>query len=354
MERISLIYDLVKKVAFLIDPEVAHDLTTFVFKSCPWAGNIFSFGRIDPFDERFRAKGNHINWPNPIGLAAGFDKNAACIPFLRHLGFGSIEVGTITPKPQTGNPKKRIFRLVEEKSLRNHMGLPNQGADKIYESLKANHESYVHCGVNLGNNLERENKDAHLDYEIGYRKFHELFEYLVINLSCPNVPGLSGLQEDKFLNKILTFLGDVRQQFPKPLFIKISPELAAGNTEKIVEVACKHGLAGIVATNTICMPKFGQGGISGKMLYPEAKKTRELVLKLTRDLPMDVIGVGGISCYQDLEEFVRAGGKFVQLYTAFIFEGPLVVFRILEDLAKKMEQMKVQSYEEYVQQIRGF
>lgn len=285
-----------------------------------------------------------LNFPNPVGLAAGFDKDGKYIRALSCLGFGYIEVGTVTPRPQTGNPKPRLFRLKKSKALINRMGFNNEGCDKLVARLRKLRKAGVVIGANIGKNKATPNQHAVDDYLYCFRKLHPYADYFVVNVSSPNTPGLRELQERKPLTRILEAIQHENHSLeqPKPLLLKIAPDLTDEQLEDIADIVQETKLAGVIATNTTVsrdglledadhVADIGAGGLSGR---PLTKSSTDIVARL-RILGKDrftVIGVGGIFDSVDAREKMDAGAGLLQVYTGFIYKGPAIVKRILRDL----------------------
>ena len=287
-----------------------------------------------------------LKFPNPVGLAAGFDKNAELIDELTCLGFGFIEIGTITPKGQSGNDKPRLFRLPADKALINRMGFNNEGLEAAIKNLK-NRKSKIIIGGNIGKNKITPNENALDDYRICFEGLFPWVDYFVVNVSSPNTPNLRELQEKEPLTKLLLGIQEInnKKEKPKPILLKIAPDLTKTQLDDIVEIVSETKIAGIIATNTtinkenLHTPKsridsIGAGGLSGK---PIAKRSTEVIRyihqKSNGSIP--IIGVGGIADAKDAQEKLDAGACLVQLYTGFIYEGPAVVSKICTGLANK-------------------
>ncbi len=324
------IYNLFKSCAFRLDPELVHNLTMKGMGSWPRVlAGFFSQENVSP---KYALEVAGLRWRFPVGLAAGLDKNALALPFFNQLYFGAIEVGTVTPKAQEGNPKPRLFRFEAEESLLNRMGFNNLGMDQVFENLhqlKPDQRPQV-LGVNLGKNKTTAAALAAQDYCLLYERFAEIADYMVVNVSSPNTPGLRDLQEESALSEIFDGLADVRQKRNLPLFLKVSPDLPEKGLDACVQIAKKYNLAGLIATNTTIVPERGQGGVSGKLLRHKSAQVRQYLLKQLRETPrIELIGVGGISSFDDVWDFWRQGGRAVQVYSAFIFQGP----KLLSDMA---------------------
>ncbi|MEW6058368.1 MAG: quinone-dependent dihydroorotate dehydrogenase, partial [Bdellovibrionota bacterium] len=280
--------------------------------------------RAKPFPVRVAG----LDFSNPIGLAAGFDKNAVLLPGIENLGFGFIEIGTVTPKPQAGNPKPRVSRIAERRALLNRMGFPNDGAQVIAARLRhAKPRLQIPVGVNLGKNRDTPNSEALRDYESLLSTFVDLADYFVINISSPNTPGLRDLQSKEFIDSLASALS--RRSIGRPVFIKLAPDVSH---EALGDIAkwCGTGraFAGLILSNTI---PTDLGGISG---YPLKGPSLQL-LKLARSMlpgTVPLISVGGIENAQDVVERLENGASAVQLYSALIYQGPGLVGRILREL----------------------
>jgi dihydroorotate dehydrogenase len=308
-----------------------------------------------PKDDALQKKVFGLNFKNPVGLGAGFDKNALYLDELALLGFGFVEIGTVTPKPQAGNDKPRLFRLPADKALINRMGFNNDGVDIIKERLcKWNNSqlptlnSRLIIGGNIGKNKHTANEDAWKDYAICFEALFECVDYFVVNVSSPNTPGLRELQEKDSLRKILSELQNINQSKlkSKPLLLKIAPDLTKEQLDDIVALSFETKLDGLVATNTTLNRQqlqtpdsklqtiIGPGGLSGK---PLEKRSTEIVEYLSRQTAnkIPIIASGGIFTGEDAREKISAGAALVQVWTGFIYEGPSIVKNICRELAGK-------------------
>ncbi len=317
-----MLYDLLRSALFSLPPEKAHDLTLRIASLSPTLGRLTG---MTP-DPRLSVKVGSVQWSFPVGLAAGLDKNAEALAFFSAQGFGAIECGTVTLAPQLGNPLPRMFRYPEEKSIRNAMGFPNQGLERIKPRLKAYDSSAV-LGVNMG-------KNKHTTPEGSIGELCEIFRsleahagYFVVNVSSPNTPCLRALQEAYYLKELFRELHKINRK--KDLYLKISPDLSREKVIELTRLAYDLGLTGLIATNTTIMAERGTGGVSGDLLKSTASDVRQTIL--SENLPIELIGVGGISSFEDLLLFWAQGGKVVQAYTAYVYQGP----RLLRDLEKK-------------------
>jgi dihydroorotate dehydrogenase len=327
-----------------MDPETAHHQSINLLKRFPLVlSEVF---RNENLGGRYGVQVGNLHWDFPIGLAAGLDKNAEAIDFFTRINFGAVEVGTVTPLAQEGNPRPRLFRYVEEESLRNMMGFNNEGAEAVRTNIIDSNRNGKVLGVNLGKNKLTPQENAKDDYHKLYGTFAPLADYLVINLSSPNTPGLRDLQQKD------TLLDALRLAFPKPLYLKIAPDLSFEDIPDIVDVVKEKKLEGIIATNTTIMPERGAGGISGRLLTEKAALVRNKVLECVRETPeIQVIGVGGVSTFNELWDFWKAGGKAMQLYTSFIYKGPKVLDEIKHGIDSVMAQHDLKSVQEILDNI---
>lgn len=351
-------YDLFKKVAFQLDPEMAHNLSMGALSSFPKKmSQIFSAGRkcsnfdLEKYDLSLTLKdGNY--WSFPVGLAAGLDKNAEAINFFTRILFGAVEVGTVTPKPQEGNPRPRMFRLKEDESLLNRMGFNNEGMERTYLNIVRSDRHGKVLGVNLGKNKVTPQDKACEDYQKLYEKFAPVANYLIVNVSSPNTPGLRDLQNINALKEIFDALKDQRAENDKPLYLKIAPDLAMEDLPGIVELAHDYKLAGLIATNTTIMPEVGQGGVSGKLLTNKSRHVRNRLLEIMgKDSPLEMIGVGGISSFDEILDFWKNGGRATQIYTSFIYQGPEILFDIEARIIELLKKNEIVRLSEFIDNI---
>jgi dihydroorotate dehydrogenase len=287
-----------------------------------------------------------LKFPNPVGLAAGFDKDAKLIDELASLGFGFIEIGTITPKAQPGNPKPRLFRLTEDNGIINRMGFNNQGIEGAIQRLRKR-KSKVIIGGNIGKNKVTPNEEAFNDYEKCFQELYPFVDYFVVNVSSPNTPGLRELQEKEPLMQLLNHLMGLnkKQKKTKPILLKIAPDLTNQQLDDIIEIVDQTKIDGVIATNTTisrdglktskaAVEELGNGGLSGKPLGNRATEViRYLSQKSNHSFP--IIGVGGIMSEEDALEKLEAGASLLQIYTGFIYEGPSLIKRINKAILKK-------------------
>ena len=325
---------------FLFDPEKIHTFTFFlikVFFKIPILGFIIeSFYKVE--SPKLTRKLFGLTFENPVGIAAGFDKNATHISEFEKFGFGFIEIGTVTPKPQDGNPKKRLFRLKEDTAIINRMGFNNDGVTKIKNRLKKNYNVLI--GGNIGKNKVTPNSQAKNDYIICFKELYDYVDYFVVNVSSPNTPGLRELQSKEFLNDLFIELNKFRsnETIKKPILIKISPDLSKEKILEILEVIHTNNIDGIIATNTtIDYPnlksknKNETGGLSGAPLYDKSNEVISFISKKTNG-KLPIIGVGGISTPEQAVKKIEAGAHLIQLYTGIIYEGPGIVRKINKKL----------------------
>ncbi len=285
-----------------------------------------------------------LEFPNPVGLAAGMDKNGDCIEGMAALGFGFLEFGTVTPRPQSGNPKPRMFRLVGQQAVINRLGFNNKGVDYLIERVKARH-TRIPLGINIGKNLDTPVESALVDYRIGLRKVYPYADYITVNISSPNTPGLRKLQTAEYLSELLNGLEIERRKLEQeqgkrvPMAVKIAPDLEQEDIGPLVDLLVKHRADGVIASNTT-LSRAGvensqhaaeAGGLSGKPLFERSTETvARLAVALQGQMP--IIACGGIFSAGDAKAKLEAGASLVQVYTGFIYRGPRLVKEIAETL----------------------
>ena len=318
-----MLYSLIKPFLFSLPAEKAHELTLTLAHLSPALGKLSGTNCPD----QLSLKLGQVKWNSPIGLAAGLDKNAEALDFFAHQGFGAIECGTITLKPQLGNPKPRLFRYPEERSLRNAMGFPNEGLLKIAPRLSA-FSAKIPVGINIGKNKDSTPEESIDELSTMLMTLEDDADYFVVNVSSPNTPGLRALQERSYL---LELFKELKSHTSKDLYLKIAPDLEEKKVIELSQLAAELNLTGLIATNTTIMPDRGIGGVSGDLLKEKSKKVRKLILD--QHLPIELIGVGGFSDFQDVKNFWKDGGKAIQIYTSYVYQGP--------DLLKKLNQEMV-------------
>jgi dihydroorotate dehydrogenase len=332
---------LIRPLLFLVDPERVHYLVVRVLKILSGLPGVASLMRgIFVFEHpKLRREVFGITFPNPVGLAAGFDKDAKMIDELASLGFGFIEIGTLTPKGQPGNDKPRLFRLPQDNALINRMGFNNEGVVPAVERLK-NRKSTVIVGGNIGKNKTTPNESAFDDYTFCLNALYDHVDYFVVNVSSPNTPGLRELQEKEPLRKLLRYVIELSKAKPKykPVLLKIAPDLTPEQLIDIVEILKDTGTDGIIATNTTIsrddlktskaeLDAIGNGGLSGAPLHG---RSVEVIRFLRQNLgdSYPIIAVGGIMSTSQALDMLRAGATLIQLYTGFIYEGPGLIRKI--------------------------
>ncbi len=335
------LYELVKPALFALPPETAHQFTHRVMRAAqgtPIERAVAS--RYEVTDERLAVEAFDTRFDNPVGVAAGFDKNAEVPNLLAALGFGHVEVGGVTAEPQPGNPRPRMFRLPEDRAIINRMGFNNQGADEIGARLAEADLPAVPIGINIGKSKTTPLSEAPADYRYTYERVAEAGDYFVVNVSSPNTPGLRSLQGRDALESIL---GGLRKTGAEPLLVKLSPDLADEAVEEALAVVDELALDGVIATNTSTErpkslrnpAKAERGGLSGKPL--ERTATRQIAF-IARRTDVPVIGVGGVDSPEAAYRKIRAGASLVQLYTGLVFEGPSLAREINRGLLELLER----------------
>lgn len=354
--------NIIRKLLFRFESEKAHNFGINSLKyglSSEFAQNFAyksfgceSFGELKRFSLKFK---------NPLGIAAGFDKNAIVVNQLASLGFGFVEVGTVTYKPQSGNEKPRMFRLTEDEALINRLGFNNQGTPKVIERLKTINPKCV-LGVNIGKNKDVPNEEAIENYVKSFDLAFEVADYIAVNVSSPNTPNLRELQKAENLDELLGTLQNRNKELgkgnTKPLLVKIAPDLDEEGIEAIVDIALRLKISGIIATNTTIdrsglktdadsVEKIGNGGLSGK---PVAKRSNEVIQKIYKNSKgkMPIIGVGGIFDANDAFEKIASGASLLQAYTGFVYQGFTFARDVNFGLAKLLEERGFKTLDEAV------
>ena len=332
-------YNSLKKILFKFDPETAHNIAECglrVLGKCKIA-KAYMQKKNYITDPKLTQKVFGVTFANPVGLAAGFDKNATMIKAMQSLGFGFTEIGTMTPKPQDGNPKPRMFRYPEVNSVQNAMGFNNKGAHKVLKNLKKVYPFDIPIGANIGKNKTTPEEFALSDYKSLIKKFEDTSDYLVINISSPNTPNLRDLQNEKFITELFTM---AKELTAKPILLKIAPDMEVEMAINLCNSAINAGAAGIIATNTTIdyslVPNCQNfGGLSGACL---TQKSGNLFKELARELfgKTILISVGGISTGKEAYERIKNGATLIQSYSALIFEGPSMVRKINEEILELM------------------
>jgi dihydroorotate dehydrogenase len=327
-----------RPLLFAFDPEIAHELAV----GCLGAASHVDLARrlLRRFQPPQKPKTLFgVTFPNPIGLGGGFDKNGVALPAWAALGFGFVEIGTITAKPQPGNPKPRIFRVPAQAALINRLGFNNQGADVIAERLRQvrarGHWPAVPVGINIGKSRATSLEQADQDYLYSFQKLHQFADYIALNISSPNTPGLRSLQDRQPLSELLRVLQQENSQPRKPLVVKISPDLSSSQLEELIAVCEQNEIAGIIATNTttdhssISPAHDQEGGLSGA---PLREKSTEIVRAIAARSTIPVIASGGIVDAASAREKLEAGAQLLQVYTGYVYRGPGLLREILEAL----------------------
>lgn len=328
----------VRPLLFLFDPETAHHLAIAMLRRSSHAD--LALKVLKAFQPRPKPKTIFgLNFPNPVGLAAGFDKNGVALPAWEALGFGFIEIGTVTAKSQPGNPKPRIFRYPKDQALINRLGFNNDGADVVAARLRRLRESgrwpRIPVGINLGKSKVTPLEEAAADYRYSFQRLHPFADYVALNVSSPNTPGLRTLQARGSLSILLQAIRDENQAAQKPIIIKIAPDLQADELEEVIATCEENQVAGIIATNTtldhsaIPSNQDEAGGLSG---LPLREKSTALVRAITARSTIPVIASGGIFDAESAREKLAAGAHLLQVYTGYIYRGPSLLREIVSGL----------------------
>lgn len=335
----------IRPFLFLFTPETAHKLTFFfltIIRYIPFARSILnSIYKVDAPNLNKEVFG--LNFKNPVGLAGGLDKNGEFYNDMSNFGFGFVEIGSLTPLPQDGNPKPRLFRVKKDKAIINRMGINNKGVKYAVEQLKKNKHNLI-VAANISKNTVSINEDATKDYESAFALMYDFVDMFVINVSCPNVVGLTALQDITFLSDIIDRLLNLRMYFDeyRPILIKVSPDIQAEQLDDLLDYAMRSGVDGVVAGNTtrtrtgLTLDKkrieaIGNGGMSGAPIFEKNKALVSYIYNKTGgNLP--IIGVGGIMSAAQAQEMLDAGASLVEVFTGFIYEGPSLVKKILKKL----------------------
>lgn len=327
-----------RPILFSLGPETAHHLAVGGLRlsaRLPFAFRVLRWFQPPPKPRTMFG----LNFPNPVGLAAGFDKNGVALPALAALGFGFVEIGTVTAKPQKGNPRPRIFRYPEQQALINRLGFNNDGADAVAARLGALRRSGrwpgIPVGINIGKSKVTPLEEAAEDYLFSFRLLHEFADYIVLNVSSPNTPGLRALQERDALEQLLRVIHKKNQITRKPVLLKIAPDLSLSDLEQIIAACEQNGIAGIIATNTtldhaaIPAALDQAGGLSG---LPLRERSTGLVRAIAARSRLPIIASGGITDAASAREKLEAGAQLLQVYTGYVYRGPGLLREIVESL----------------------
>lgn len=344
-------YNTLKKFLFKFEPETAHHMAELGLKvigNCKLIKNPMEKKNFIS-DSKLSQELFGVKFVNPVGLAAGFDKNATMVKSMPALGFGFTEIGTMTPRPQDGNAKPRMFRYPEHKSVQNAMGFNNEGAHKVLKNLKKVYPANIPVGVNIGKNKTTPEEFALSDYKSLIKKFEQTSDYLVINISSPNTPNLRDLQNEEFITELFTMAKDLTK---KPILLKIAPDMQANVAIDLCKSAIKAGCAGIIATNTTIdydlVPNCQDfGGLSGACL---TEKSYNLFKEIAKELfgKTILISAGGISTGEQAYARIKAGATLVQAYSGLIFEGPSMVRKINEEILELMAKDGYENIQEAI------
>lgn len=335
---------LIRPVLFKFDPEEVHHFTFSMLKNFGFITRMFLPKPIE--DKRLEREVFGLKFKNPVGLAAGFDKNAVLFNELADLGFGFVEIGTVTPKAQAGNPKKRLFRLIEDGGIINRMGFNNDGLQAAIEKLKGNKGKII-IGGNIGKNTDTSPENYTEDYLQCFEGLHPYVDYFVLNVSCPNVGSHAKLEDVDYLRELITAVKEINltKTVQKPVLLKIAPDLNHRQLDEIVDLIAETEIDGVIVSNTSVnreglktppevLEQIGNGGLSGKPIRERSTAMIKYISdKSNRAFP--IIGVGGIHSAKDAMEKLDAGASLVQLYTGFIYEGPELINDINKELLKR-------------------
>ena len=339
---------LIRPILFLFDPEKVHYFTFSLIRilcKIPFVASVFR-NLYQVKNKKLERNLFGLTFANPVGLAAGFDKNAVLYNELANFGFGFIEIGTVTPKGQLGNPKKRLFRLKDDQGIINRMGFNNDGVEEAIKNLKKNKHKVI-IGGNIGKNTETKLEDYTQDYLDVFKELHSFVDYFVLNVSCPNVGSHAKLSDKDYLLELITECQIQNNLFKikKPILLKIAPDLNNSQLDEIIELVAETKIDGVIASNTSTtrdnlnvskerLQEIGNGGVSGQPIKDQSTQVIKYLAD-TSNKSFPIIGVGGIHSAEDALEKLNAGADLVQIYTGFIYEGPGLIKKINKALLKK-------------------
>ena len=339
---------LIRPILFLFDPEKVHYFTFSLIRilcKIPFVASVFR-NLYQVKNKKLERNLFGLTFANPVGLAAGFDKNAVLYNELANFGFGFIEIGTVTPKGQLGNPKKRLFRLKDDQGIINRMGFNNDGVEEAIKNLKKNKHKVI-IGGNIGKNTETKLEDYTQDYLDVFKELHSFVDYFVLNVSCPNVGSHAKLSDKDYLLELITECQSQNNLFKikKPILLKIAPDLNNSQLDEIIELVAETKIDGVIASNTSTtrdnlnvskkrLQEIGNGGVSGQPIKDQSTQVIKYLAD-TSNKSFPIIGVGGIHSAEDALEKLNAGADLVQIYTGFIYEGPGLIKKINKALLKK-------------------
>lgn len=337
------LYQLARPLLFQLNPETAHDATLQMAKRFPFTATTWGA----PSAMNLSCLVGKVRWRSPIGLAAGLDKNAWALEFFHRLGFGSMECGTVTPLPQVGNPRPRIERFPTELSLRNSMGFPNLGAEQLALRLERRPQGFP-VGINIGKSKLASPTEAISEYAQLYDQLAPLGDWVVVNISSPNTPGLRDLQQESWLTDLFGELAPLKQKHGKEIHVKLAPDMDDEQLRALTSVLADLGVDGLVATNTTHMPERGPGGVSGRLLRVKAHQKRRVVLKIARDRGLPMVGVGGFEDMNDVYAYWASGGGAFQIYTSFVYQGPVILRHFERGIERFLERAGLSRLEDFL------
>lgn len=328
-----LSYEVAKKFLFNLDPELAHDQTLLMAQKYPRLLSKLFPSELKLINE-YKVSGHSLNWRFPLGLAAGLDKNAVALEYWDKLGFGSVEIGTVTLLPQIGNPLPRVFRYPEQKALRNSLGFPSHGLAVVkarVETFRKETHS-LSIGINIGKNKDSSFAESLEEYRVLYEGLAPLADYMVINLSSPNTPGLREFQQTQAVKEILDYVKASVDKFRVPLFLKLSPDEELKTYEKLFTLAADFKIAGFITTNTTVKHNWDKGGLSGAPLLEQNRELYFQFIQWSKDCKLDVVLCGGFMNATDILPYWEKGQRFFQVYTGFIYRGPKLLKEVENSL----------------------